>query len=181
MAGNSPSVTSNRIDDLYSHIIDIADTPNSILRFEKEINGFLQHTNEDTNLNDGMGRIIAHILVSPLPAALDRFLRTKTELRATRIHLAVQLYRKDHNGGVPENLNVLVPNYLSEVPKDPFMENSDMSYRASNGVWTVYSVGPDQKDDHGNFNYSTNRYDQVDFCYPSDEYQRKLQKFRDFR
>jgi hypothetical protein len=178
--GSSVSITSNHIDDIYSRIIDIESNPNCTSRFGKEIVTFFQYKSAITFFNDPRGRIIARLTIPALsPSAYNRFLRANTELRTTRIHLAVQLYRKDHNGEIPDNLQVLVPSYLPDIPNDPFTENSNMSYRVSNGVWTVYSVGPDQKDDHGNFNYSTNRYDQADICYPSDEYQRKLQKFRD--
>lgn len=46
--------------------------------------------------------------------------RSLAERRMAAVNLAVQLYRTDHHGDWPKALADLVPNYLSEVPADPY-------------------------------------------------------------
>ena len=49
-------------------------------------------------------------------------------------------------GTFPGTLDELVPGYLSAMPKDPFSGDLFKYVRTSEGA-TIYSVGPDMKDD----------------------------------
>jgi len=64
---------------------------------------------------------------------------------ALRIEVALRLYRAEH-GEYPASLRGLVPDYMKELPPDPF-SGKPLHYRRHNGEWTLYSVGADQKDD----------------------------------
>jgi hypothetical protein len=65
----------------------------------------------------------------------------------TAIALAVALYRADHDGRFPDDLNALVPEYLSQIPLDPFSKtNSAIQYVKGNRR-LLYSVGADGIDD----------------------------------
>ena len=73
--------------------------------------------------------------------------------RAQAIHAEAQTavaatrYRLDH-GNLPDSLELLVPNYLDEIPLDPF-DGKPMRLVHKKDQWIIYSIGPDGKDDGG--------------------------------
>ncbi|MGM0494889.1 MAG: hypothetical protein ACQER1_18290 [Armatimonadota bacterium] len=101
-----------------------------------------------------------------LPAherAGSRFAYSDARLCVALTALAAQAYRSD-TGSYPASLEQLVPHYLDEVPRDPFVDAPlrsvahDPVSRAhpgaqreptGAGVLTIYSVGYDQDDDGG--------------------------------
>lgn len=63
--------------------------------------------------------------------------------------LAIQLYVLDH-GRRPETLAQLLPDYVAEVPRDPFSaEGAVLLYRPDASPPVLYSVGMDGKDNVG--------------------------------
>jgi len=83
----------------------------------------------------GMGR---SSIYSGWAQAKERFIITT---------LAVRLFRME-KGRWPENLDELVPEYLENVPLDPF-GLKPLRYKKREGKWIIYSIGPDGKDDGG--------------------------------
>lgn len=72
------------------------------------------------------------------------------EIARTRLlicDLAVGLYLAE-KGTLPERLEQLAPNYLRELPVDPFSGHS-FAYRPAGDKFLLYSVGPDREDDGG--------------------------------
>lgn len=61
--------------------------------------------------------------------------------------IAVQLYSRRH-GRYPERLDQLVPEFLPEVPEDPFL-GEPLRYVVEENGYAVYSVGQDGIDDGG--------------------------------
>ena len=61
--------------------------------------------------------------------------------------LAVRLFKME-KGRWPEKLDELVPEYLDEVPLDPFALKP-LRYKKHESKWIIYSIGPDGKDDGG--------------------------------
>jgi len=57
--------------------------------------------------------------------------------RATRVLLALRKYHIDE-GKLPESLDRLVPDYLSEIPEDPF-DNEKIRYCRDKEI--IYTVG----------------------------------------
>ncbi len=73
-----------------------------------------------------------------------------TERYAMAIFLAVEAYRKEH-GRLPENLDLLVPEYLPRLPSDPFGGGPFHYVRQGvpklpSDAWAIYSVGEDLED-----------------------------------
>ncbi|MES2708669.1 MAG: hypothetical protein V4726_18890 [Verrucomicrobiota bacterium] len=62
--------------------------------------------------------------------------------RAMRVRLAIYRWRQAHPGQWPVSLTELVPDYLPEVPKDPWNDGSLLWDQATR---TVYAVGADWK------------------------------------
>ncbi len=74
-------------------------------------------------------------------------LMTRAALGQLAVALALQAWRAEH-GDPPPGLSALVPEYLSEVPADPFTPRRTLGYRPGRQP-VVYSVGPDGEDDGG--------------------------------
>lgn len=70
-----------------------------------------------------------------------------TEARLVQLELAIFRFRLDQGQDL-ESRAVLVPDYLPEVPADPFGEGSLRMLREG-GRLVLYSVGPDGRDDGG--------------------------------
>jgi len=69
------------------------------------------------------------------------------QVRAAQSALAVERFRLAH-GQLPEDLQELVPQFLSAVPDDPFDGQSLRYHRLAKG-YVVYSIGRDGHDDGG--------------------------------
>ena len=65
--------------------------------------------------------------------------------------LACKLY-KNKTGRYPENLEALRPEYLFEIPIDPFT-GKPLVYKIENGELLIYSLGSNGKDDGGRSTY----------------------------
>jgi hypothetical protein len=68
-------------------------------------------------------------------------------LRCTQAGLAAERFRLAH-GRWPDSLSALVPEFLGEVPTDPFDRQPLRFRRCVQGIM-IYSVGPDGHDDGG--------------------------------
>jgi hypothetical protein len=68
--------------------------------------------------------------------------------RASRIAVAVERYRRAHGEALPTALTDLVPAYLAAIPEDP-LTGKPLLYRIAEDAYTIYSVGPNGKDDGG--------------------------------
>jgi hypothetical protein len=74
---------------------------------------------------------------------------TMRDLAVTAI--ALQRYQLRHGKSTP-SLAALVPDFLTQVPRDP-IDGQPLRYRVdSNGAWRLYSVGSNGLDDGGNPN-----------------------------
>ncbi len=62
-------------------------------------------------------------------------------------HFALRCFKIDH-GRFPEDLEELVPNYLSELPRDLYSDDP-LLYRQQEGGYLLYSVGENEVDNGG--------------------------------
>jgi hypothetical protein len=82
-------------------------------------------------------------------ALADSRQRTDCLSRLVLVDLALCSYCDDH-GAWPDDLNLLVPDYLATLPLDPY-SGKPLKYRAASPEFLLYSVGPDGQDDGGKF------------------------------
>jgi len=75
------------------------------------------------------------------------FIRSQAGLRCAIVALALERYRHVHKSW-PDNLVALVPEFLRELPTDPF-NGSPLKYRRFAEGVVIYSVGPDGQDNGG--------------------------------
>ncbi len=71
------------------------------------------------------------------------------------LSIALKLYERENNKSLLI-LQDLVPQYISEIPKDPFNKFNFLQYIKTNAGWIVYSFGPDRQDNHGNLQFDEN-------------------------
>ena len=60
--------------------------------------------------------------------------------------IAAERYERKH-GKFPSSLHELVPDFLREVPEDPFAPQQPLQWKLDDTSLFIYSVGPDLKDD----------------------------------
>ena len=73
--------------------------------------------------------------------------RAETQLRLTRLALMLGACRADQ-GAYPEALEELSPDYLTDIPLDPFLDEPFRYERTESG-YRLYSVGDNMTDDGG--------------------------------
>jgi hypothetical protein len=78
---------------------------------------------------------------------VDIFRRQEALLHAAVAALAAERYRRD-KGRWPEALTDLVPDYLPDVPTDPY-DGGPLHCRRLDDGMVIYSFGPDGQDDGG--------------------------------
>ncbi len=98
----------------------------------------------------GVEDVLAGLLIPALANVATTFRRDRANLLGAVAGLALERYRLE-KGHWPDDLEELVPAYLSEVPRDPFDGRPLRYKRLADGV-LVYSVGPDGQDDCGALN-----------------------------
>ncbi len=81
--------------------------------------------------------------------------RTQAFLRVTIVALAAEQYRQEKTLW-PNALSQLVPRFLKEIPQDPFHDGPLKLAHKNDGI-VIYSVGLDNRDDGGAFDWS-NRF-----------------------
>lgn len=134
---------------LFSHIIVLASEPYSKQKLEAFERKFA-HPPDFWDLalhRDPVAHFLACMLASDFTRIITKYTRSVTILRGMYVFLAVKGWETEH-GSPPESLAQVVPEWLPNVPEDPFLPGHPFRYiRRKDGAWAVYSVGPDQEDD----------------------------------
>ncbi|MCL5281827.1 MAG: hypothetical protein M1376_18170 [Planctomycetes bacterium] len=84
---------------------------------------------------------------SAITRAAELDLGARAHLELARTALAVERYRLA-SGKLPERLEELVPQYLNEVPSDPF-DGNPLRYRRVDPGYCLYSISEDGQDNGG--------------------------------
>ena len=99
-----------------------------------------------------MTRTMSAVLMPSLERAIQLWFRVLAERRMAAVALALRLYELDH-GAWPKTLDALVPEYLPELPADPFgADGRTFGFLPDADAPRLYSVGVDCADEGGKFN-----------------------------
>ncbi|MGH7194016.1 MAG: hypothetical protein ACREJM_10860, partial [Candidatus Saccharimonadales bacterium] len=82
--------------------------------------------------------------IDPYPGAVNRAIAYRDSVR---VALAIERFRLRHRK-LPQKLAVLVPEFLPEVPLDPF-DGEPLRYRVDETEYAIYSIGGDGIDQGG--------------------------------
>jgi hypothetical protein len=91
--------------------------------------------------------ILSSLLLPVYGKAIIKEANNLAQVRSAQTAIAIERYRLAKRK-LPENLNELVPQFLSAVPADPFGGQPLRYHRLAKG-YVVYSVGSDGHDDGG--------------------------------
>jgi len=92
--------------------------------------------------------LVASIIVPPLQRYLERVAMDEASRATGLTGVAVDRYRLDHGGAFPARLDALVPQYMDDVPLDPF-DGHALRLVIRKDQALIYSIGPDLKDNAG--------------------------------
>jgi len=108
---------------------------------------FQQQALSERSLLNQVRRPVSSLIVYHLGYAQNQAERYLGHRDGIVVGIALQLYRRKH-GEYPSTLDVLVPEYLPQVPQDRF-NGEAVKYKLVGGRPLIYSVGADQDDDGG--------------------------------
>ncbi|MFH0911696.1 MAG: hypothetical protein V1918_09365 [Planctomycetota bacterium] len=91
--------------------------------------------------------VFTALLLPALDSVIEADVRGIEILRVTHAALTVERFRVKYDR-LPENLSELVPEFLSEVPLDPY-DGNPLRYKKLEKGYVVYSIGQDKTDDGG--------------------------------
>lgn len=94
------------------------------------------------------GRLISGMAWSSVHSVSGQEVRCTALLRCTATGLALERFRRTHNGAYPDSLQALVPGFMPAVPIDPFDGRPLRYVRRATG-YVVYSIGADRADNGG--------------------------------
>ena len=101
----------------------------------------------DRKIKQMKGWRLAHLLLPPLSKIADADIRNKASLRSAAVGVACERFRLA-KGRWPKALEELVPQFLDQLPIDPF-DGQPLKMKYSDGTFVVYSVGIDRVDNGG--------------------------------
>jgi len=106
-----------------------------------------------------------HVMIKMLAPSTGRVaelsLRAQAHVDMARTALAIERYRLA-TGKVPESLGELVPQYVKEVPIDPF-DGQPIRYKRTDPGYRLYSILEDGQDNGGKGKDEVNRGDPYDW------------------
>lgn len=95
-----------------------------------------------------MVRMMTKMTIPSLAKSFDRDAQLTATLRCALTALAVERFRIAHEGKLPATLVELVPQYLADVPSDPY-NGKPLLFKPLTKGFVVYSLGDDGDDDGG--------------------------------
>jgi hypothetical protein len=93
-------------------------------------------------------KLFSAMLLPGLQKAGERFARHEARRRAAETAIAVERFRAVHQGQLPQQLNELTPQFLTEIPTDPF-DGEAIRFKPQPIGFAVYSIGANRVDDGG--------------------------------
>gem|GEM_PF-2675846 len=167
---------------IYSHLIAFVDGPPGDQKYYAKVDAFLS---DKSKLHwyaagDIVGRVFVLAITPAVTHAKTRYHAYQATLRGTQIFLAVCAFRQEH-GQLPKTLEELVPAYLPKLPADPFAQDGQtFRYRVEQNRWLIYSIGPDQKDDGGQYDWTNpeeRSQHETDLLFASDEFDKARARY----
>ncbi len=145
-AGRKPTFHQRRqaVEALETQVRQLAERNKNSLGF---VLGFLAAPRQ--KVSQQIGEILVALLVPAISRVYVVDFRSDMIRQLTVCSFALAAYRAEH-GTYPEQWKDLVPHYLAAVPTDVFApDQQPVIYRRTEEGVTLYSVGPNSRDDGG--------------------------------
>ena len=104
--------------------------------------------NVETDLTEHRYGILTSLMAPAIGKAIEKLTENKMRHRAARVAVAATRSRLI-NGTLPKNRNDLIVDDLPCMPQDDFNPEHTLIYSSTPAGITIYSVGPNRKDDGG--------------------------------
>lgn len=147
--GSGPATVKRNLSYAYARLIQIAENPydpSASAAFEASLRS--GHPATLLLRRDPVGLILAGMFLPSLSHAITKAHQRTAMLRTLTAYLAIREFLHQ-NGRFPDVPADLVPVELPRWPVDPFDGNPIRCRPPVDGVWLVYSVGENLKDDGG--------------------------------
>jgi len=159
--GGAVGILGARNDDLLLYLRVMEDNLDAIRKPWPRKLDDLRAVEEELNAYDSTISNIRYIMTMLLTPALgstvaEAYAEGEANSRATDAALAVERFRRK-TGRLPEKLDELVPEFLDEVPLDPF-DGKPLRYSVREDAYVIHSIGPDRVDDGGQIVEEENEY-----------------------
>lgn len=94
--------------------------------------------------------ILARISIPAIAGTIEKAFLAEVDANLARVACAITRFHQDH-GSYPDSLESLVPDYIKEIPSDPYSPGSTLKYRPDypGDRYRIYSVGENGVDDGG--------------------------------
>jgi len=92
--------------------------------------------------------LLAAISIPNMVSAMNTSFMFDTKKNLILTAASLRRYELAQNS-IPDNLDRLVPKYLTKIPKDLFTVSGNLNYYKEKDGWKLYSVGPDRIDQKG--------------------------------
>ncbi|UCF33602.1 MAG: hypothetical protein JSV78_14845 [Phycisphaerales bacterium] len=125
--------------EMMGWLVDAADDPEALLGAARRSDAELARLPKS--------QFLLKLYLPSLSRACVLHVKCIAQLRSTHTALAAERYRMQ-TGTLPESLDVLVPEYLAELPIDPFDGKPLRLVQTDEGI-IIYSIGEDGIDDEG--------------------------------
>lgn len=99
----------------------------------------------------GKLKLFSRMMLPALAKAIAKGAFDQAQLRLMMTALAIERFRLAHANATPDTLAALVPQFLPEVPTDPF-DGKPIRYRRTESGYILHSTGMDRRDDGGSPN-----------------------------
>ncbi|MHB0937559.1 MAG: hypothetical protein ACYC6A_14325 [Armatimonadota bacterium] len=125
-------------------------TPGRVLHnYDRYMNVLIQRVGQPYNGGSAMPELpkdqISGFFTSTYDKVYFKFTQHQTHMQLLMTTFALKAYHADHQS-YPKQLKELTPAYLKALPVDPF-DGKPLRYIKRGKTYTLYSVGPDGKDD----------------------------------
>ena len=129
---------------------------------------FFEGRSPRKTMGRNMGKVLAALMLPAFDAGIRAATRARTRAEIGQLGFALAAYRALHNE-YPERLHLLVPQYVAELPADPFTDRALHYARDEDGRgFLLYSVGPNGIDEGGLTQDSALPADDIPLQIPAD-------------
>lgn len=137
--------TRNQILKAYEEIVREADKPANDREY-LIVDGLTKDIGPSSLLSRNfIGRQLISILLPAVSGIEEKVTLIEATSTATQLSFALKAYHQE-NGTLPDSLNELMPDYIDELPLDPY-DGKMMRYSKNKKI--IYSIGNDSIDNEG--------------------------------
>jgi len=146
--------------EIFKQAISLAEqeTPGSLAQYEALFN------ETSVKARKFPPKFFSAMLLPGLQGIPSKFATYEARRQAALTTIAIERFRLVHEGKLPEQLAALVPEFLPNVPDDPF-DGEKLRFARLDDGYAVYSVGSDREDNNGKERSRSKSWEKTDVTF----------------